>query len=397
VGSTPARSWLAGDILRVVVDVREDFGPFAGRSWINCSHQGALPKVAADAAKEAIQWKRQPYELRSERFQEVPDRLRNALGRLIGAASKEVILANSASYGIHLLANGLPLRAGDEVLLVEGDFPSVILPWLGLERKGVSIRFVRPGTDGLSAQELEASLSEKTKVLCTTWVHSFTGIALDLEALGRVCRSWGVRFLVNGAQAVGARPIDVSAIPIDALISVGFKWLCGPYGTGFCWMRPELLGSLEVNRAYWLAMQTADDLGKEDALPAPRDDLGARCYDVFGTANFFNFLPWAASVEYLLTKGIDQIAAHDATLVEHLIGGLKELGFRISSPERGPSRSTLVLASHEDRSRNAAIHRALENALVYVAFRRGNLRFSPHLYNNEEDVERTFRILRQSP
>jgi cysteine desulfurase/selenocysteine lyase len=395
VGSTPARDRLPGGILRDVVDAREDFGPFAGRSWINCSHQGALPRVAAEAAREAIRWKRQPYELTSARFEEVPSRLRNALGRLIGAPSKDIILANSASYGLHLLANGLPLRAGDEVLLVEGDFPSVILPWLGLERKGISIRFVRPESDALSAEQLEASLGEKTKVLCTTWVHSFTGVALNLEALGRVCRSRGVHFLVNGAQAVGARPIDVSVSPIDALISVGFKWLCGPYGTGFCWMRPELLDSLEVNRAYWLAMQTADDLGKEETLPLLRHDLGARAYDVFGTANFFNFLPWAASVEYLLSKGIDAIAAYDETLAQSLIEGLKDLGYRILSPERGPTRSTLVLATHEDPSRNAEIHRSLEHALIYVAFRRGNLRFSPHLYNDEEDVERALRILRR--
>jgi cysteine desulfurase/selenocysteine lyase len=377
------------------VDCTEDFGPFEGKTWINCSHQGALPRVAAAVADEAIRWKRTPFELSSERFTEVPARLRNALGRLIGAPADDVVLANSASYGLHLLANGLPLREGDEVLLVEGDFPSVILPWLGLEHRGVSLRFVCPGSQGLTADELERAFGDKTKVLCTTWVHSFTGVALDLDALGEVCQKHGVRFLVNGAQAVGARPIDVSGTPIDALISVGFKWLCGPYGTGFCWMRPELRDSLEINRAYWLTMQTADDLGKEETLPSLRSDLGARAYDVFGTANFFNFMPWTTSVEYLLSKGIDEIAAHDAGLVDRLIEGLKKLGYRILSPEDGPSRSTLVIASHQDRSRNDAVHRALQDDGIYIAFRRGNLRFSPHLYNTRDDIDRALSTLKK--
>ena len=371
------------------VDCASDFGPFEGKTWINCSHQGALPRVAAEAAEEAIRWKRAPYHLTSQRFTEVPARLRRALGALIGAPTDDVILANSASYGLHLLANGIPFEDGDEVLLVEGDFPSVILPWLGLNRGGVRARFMK----GLTAESLESEITSKTKVLCTTWVHSFIGRPLDLEAIGNVCRARGVRFILNGAQAVGARPIDVSRTPIDALTSVGFKYLCGPYGTGFVWMRPELRESLEINRAYWLSMQTADDLGKEETLPALRDELGARKYDIFGTANFFNFMPWTASIEYLLSKGIEEIATHDAALVQKLIEGLLSRGYQVLSPKDGPTRSTLVIVSDPDRARNGDIHRSLQARDIYIAFRRGNLRFSPHLYNTADDIDRALDAL----
>lgn len=368
-----------------------DFGPFDGKTWINCSHQGALPRVAAEAAQEAIRWKQAPFNLTSERFTEVPGALRQTLARLLGAEPSDIVLANSASYGLHLLANGLPLRRGDEVLLVEGDFPSVILPWLGLEARGVEIRLMEPG---LTPEALESALSPKTKVLCTTWVHSFTGRALDLEAIGAVCRAHDVKFLVNGAQAVGARPIDVSATPIDALTSVGFKYLCGPYGTGFCWMRPEIRDSLEVNQSYWLAMQTADDLGKDEGLPKRPDDLGARAYDIFGTANFFNFMPWNAAIDFLLTKGLDHIEAHDQELVERLIAGLVQLDYKVLSPSEGPARTTLVLASHRDPSKNPAIRSAIQARGIYIALRRGHLRFSPHIYNTNEDIDDALDALR---
>jgi selenocysteine lyase/cysteine desulfurase len=372
------------------VDCSGDFGPFDGETWLNCSHQGPLPRVAVAAAEEAIRWKVAPSRLTTERFGGVPARLRGALGRLIGAPAQDVILANSASYGLHLLANGLPLREGDEVLLVKGDFPSVVLPWLGLERRGVSARLMEPP---LTPDALRNALTAQTRALCTTWVHSFTGRALDLAEIGSICRERRVDFLVNGAQAVGARPIDVSALPVDALISVGHKYLCGPYGTGFCWIRPELLETLELNQAYWLAMQTADDLGKDETLPSPRADLGARRYDVFATANFLNFVPWTASVEYLLERGIAEIARHDADLVDRLVEGLARRGYDVLSPRKGPSRTTLVLASHPQRDRNADVHRTLLERDVHTAFRRGNLRFSPHLYNTAEDVDRALDSL----
>lgn len=166
-----------------------DFGPFGERVWLNCAHQGPIPRVAAEAARRAIERKIAPFELRDDSFTEVPRRLKQALGRLIGASPEEIILGNSASYGLHLLANGLPLGRGDEVLLVRGDFPSVILPWLALEERGVRLRHLEPGEEGLTPETLEPHLGPRTRALSTTWVHSFTGRAIDLEAIGRLCRS----------------------------------------------------------------------------------------------------------------------------------------------------------------------------------------------------------------
>lgn len=116
------------------------FGPFGNRVWMNCAHQGPLPRLSAAEAREAIGWKALPHERTAERFLEVPDRLKRVIGRLVGAPPDQIVLGNSASYGLHLLANGIPWRAGDEILLVHGDFPSDILPWFALHERGVEIR-----------------------------------------------------------------------------------------------------------------------------------------------------------------------------------------------------------------------------------------------------------------
>lgn len=367
------------------------FGDFGGRTWLNTAHQGAVPLPAAAAVAEAIGWKVSPHELTTERFEEVPRRLRAALARLVNAPAEEIVLANSASYGLHLVANGLPWSAGDEVLVIANDFPSDIFPWLTLEKRfGVVVRRLRPAHTVVDPQELAAAITPRTKLFCTTWVNSFTGGAADLAALGEVCRSNGVVFVVNGSQAVGARPFDAAATPVDALVSVGFKWLCGPYGTGFTWLAPHLRERLVPTKAYWLAHLSQRDLARDDLSPelvaGTANDL-----DIFGTANFTTFVPWTVSVEHVLDLGIDRVRAYDRTLVDRLVDGLDRAGFRVLSPRTNPS--TLVYFTHEDPARNQDLHQRLADRGVDVAFRAGKLRASPHLYNDAEDIDRLLESL----
>lgn len=376
-------------------DAAVEFAPFEGRVWLNCAHQAPLPKVAAEAAREAVRWKERPWELTTERFTGVPQRLREALARLIAAEPGDVILANSASYGLHLIANGIDWGEGDEVLCMKGDFPSDILPWLGLARRGVEVRQLEPRGRVLSADEVAAAIGPRTRLLCTTWVHSFSGHGIDLDAIGAACRQRGVLFIANVSQALGTRPLDVGAAPVDGLVCAGWKWLCGPYATGFCWLRPDLRESLVYNQSYWLAMLTSDDLGQESLDLTLAADVGGRRYDVFGTANFFNFTALAASIEYLLGIGIEAVEAHDQALVERFLAGLPRDRFDVLSPEKGPARSTLVLISAKERARNRAIYETLAAEGIHVAFRSGSLRLSPHVYNTADDIDRALAALQK--
>ena len=375
-----------------VLEVAGDFGGFEGRAWLNCAHQGPLPLVAVAEAERALADKAAPHRIGDDDFTQVPGRLKAALGRLVGVPADQVILGNSTSYGLHLLVQGVDWRQGDEVLLVDGDFPATIVPWLPLAERGVRVRQLRLEGGALDAGRLEAELTPATRLFCTSWVFSFTGQAVDLAALGRVCRRAGVTFVVNGSQAVGAAPLDLGTLPVDALVSCGFKWLCGPYGTGFCWLAPGLLASLTYRPAYWLGHLAQDDLGGHREVRL-RDDLGAAAWDVFGTANFLNFRPWTASVEYLLGLGAERVAARDQALVERFLQGLDPDRYRLASPGQGPRRSTLVVFGHRRPERTPELYRRLEAAGVDVAFRRGRLRVSPHLYNTEADLDRALEVL----
>lgn len=375
------------------LQTRFGFGELADRVWLNCAHQGPLPLSAATEAREAVNWKLAPWELTQERFDGVPRRLREALGRLVGVGAEEIILANGASFGLHLFANGLPLADGDEVLLMRGDFPSNLLPWLALERRGVRVRLLEPRRYVLGAEEIEPHLSERTRVLCMSWVHSFSGYRADLEAIGTLCRDRRVWFLVNTTQGLGTLPLALGNLPVDAITNAGWKWLCGPYGTGFAWLREGLLAELDYNQAYWLSAQTAEDLGNTAGDLQMPTDLGARRYDVFSTANFFNFKPWAASIEHLLDVGLDAVAERDQALVGRLLDGVDRDRYEVLSPEGESARTTLVFLSHRRAERNRSLYQALLAAGVHVAFRRGQLRVSPHLYNTGGDVDRLLEVL----
>lgn len=366
----------------------DDFGPFDGHIWLNCAHQGPLPKVAVEKAQEALQQKIAPHRLPYSAFDEVPARLKRGLASVVGCEADDVILGNSTSYGLNLLVQGLPLEEGDEVLLIDGDFPASVITWLPLRKKGIDVRLLKPREWPPSPAEIQDALTDRTRVVCSSWVFSFFGCAIDLDAIGKVCHERDAIFVVNGSQAIGARDIDLSTAPVDALVSCGFKWLCGPYATGFAWIRSEILATLRYEQAYWLAH--ASSRAPEYEL---KDDIGAARYDLFGTANFLNFMTWTASIEYLLDKSIAKVQEYDEELVEETITGITGAGYRLVSPRSQPARSTLVLFSHQDPDRNPAIHQRLEQEGIHVAERDQKLRVAPHLYNTPREIERLVDLL----
>jgi cysteine desulfurase/selenocysteine lyase len=364
---------------------RKEFGPFNGRVWLNCAHQGPLPRSAQDAARRAIREKASPYLIDEATFWQLPEELRATVASLIGAPTDEIILGNATSYGLNLLVQGLPLEAGDEVLLVDGDFPASLTTWTPVRRRGVTLRLLRPKGGAPTADELEAALHPDTRVFCCSWVFSFTGHAVDLDELGAVCRAHDVMFVVNATQGVGARPLDVSTLPLDAVVSAGFKWLCGPYATGFAWMTRDLLARLTYEQSYWLSQVQPGDLSKEGDYEASHERR-VQDYDLFCTANFMSFSPWLESLRLISKVGIDDIERHDQQLVDLLVDGITRLGLELVSPASGPSRSTLVYLRGEDPRLTMTMYQNLKGAGIDVALRRDHIRISPHLYNTADDV-----------
>lgn len=366
-------------------DCRRDFNDFQGNIWLNAASEGPLPKPAQEALAESIVWKSQPYLLDIPKFVQVPQSLKKSIGQLIGVSACDVILANSASYGIHVLANGIPWEAGDEVLLMQNDFPSDILPWLALEKKGVVVKQIKPKDHVLTPAELKENITKRTKLFCVSEVHTFTGIAVDVKNLSAICRDSHVLFVLNLSQSAGVMPVNLSVLDVDAATCAGYKWLCGPYGTGFAYIKPALREALDLNLAYWTAYLSAEELNSTDALKI-KELSHARKFDVFCTANFFNFVPFNATIEYWLKLGMDNVWAYNQTLIDAFIRHLDKKKYRIISSLEEGKRSGMVFISHQSADKNPTVFKYLQENQVFPAFWKGHIRLSPHVYNTPEHM-----------
>lgn len=267
----------------------EGFGPFEGRAWLNTAHQGPLPAVAVEAGRHALAAKQAPHRIPDDAFTQVPAQ-RTVLASLLAVDADDVIPGDGASFGLHLLARGYPWQPGDEVLALEGDYPATVLPWLALADRGVRTRLLPNPATGLTVADLAGALRPRTRLVALTWVDSFTGRALDIPGLAALCRQAGVLLAVNATHAIGARPVDLASTEVDAVTCAGYKWLCGPYGTGFSWLHPRLREQLREPPAYWLAHQAGRPLDRMRTYQL-RGDLGARSWDRFCPADFLDHLP----------------------------------------------------------------------------------------------------------
>jgi selenocysteine lyase/cysteine desulfurase len=332
-----------------------------------------------------------PHRIEDELFTDIPERVRSLLARLVGGTAEEIVLGDSTSHGVHLIANGLPWEEGDEVLVVDGDYPATVLPWQRLSIQGVKVRPLFRRGPMITTDELVAAMTPRTRLVALTAVDSFTGHAIDLDEIGFACRDAGVLFVVNASQAIGARDLDASSTPVDAVVSCGYKWLCGPYGTGFTWLHPDLMTRLRPQQAYWLAMQAGRGLHRMRETKM-RDDLGVRGFDMFCPARFLDMLPWAAALELILGFGVSAIADYDQQLVDLLLDSVDEKLYRLVSPSAGPSRSTLVVFERLHGNAKQCYER-LVAAGIDIAFREGNLRLCPHLFNTRDEIIQTAEVL----
>lgn len=373
-------------------DYANDFGPFDGKIWLNSASEGALPKVSVAALQEAIRWKIQPFHLTHQRFRDVPAKLKKVISQLLNIDPLEVILGNSATYGIHLLAQGIAFKSGEEILLMQNDFPTDILPWLSLEESGVKVRQLKTRLPVIQPEEIVKALTPRTRLICLPHVHTFSGHKVDIAAIGKICRERDIIFVVNVSQSLGYIPLDLKSLPIDAITSAGFKWLCGPYGTGICWMTAKLRESLKYRQAFWVNVMSEEELTSTGEIHFVPQNT-AKAFDVFGTANFFNFVPLTASIEYLLQIGIAEVGRLIDQRVEEFIQGLKGKPYELLSPSKKEERSALAVFSHHDRARNSLIFSKLVKAGIFTARWKGNLRIAPHIFNTAAELKKLLEVL----
>lgn len=360
------------------------------RVYLNHASTGPLPARAVRALAEWSVMRAEPWRISDEMEFDVMNRARGLAAQLVGATADEIVLTTNTSHGINIAARCLPLRSGDVVLSSDGEFPANVYPWMALAREGIGFEQIPCTATGLPDETriLEALDRPRIKVLTLSWVSFATGYAIDLERIGRACRERDIYLVVDAIQGVGARTLDANACGIAILACGGQKWLLSPWGTGFAYVRPELVRELEPREVGWLAVRDSYDFNRlVDYDLSWYDD--ARRFEV-GTLPYQDLAAFCASVELLLETGIACIATHVGSLVATMMTRLCDAGATLVTPADARQRAGIVTVRTNNAER---VSNELARAGIVCSLREGAIRMSPHLYTTRDDVDCAVELL----
>lgn len=313
--------------------------------------------------------------------------LKQRLARLINARSPdEIVLMPNTAAGINTAAVSLPLHPGDNVLVLDGDYPANIYPWQQLAYRGVLTKVVPQHQGGLDLDLLVRRIDHRTRVIALSSAMFATGFRNDLAAVGQLCRERGIYFVVDAIQTLGAFPLDVQECHIDMLACGSQKWLLSTPGSGFLYVRRELIRDL-VPGAYVGAASSVSGMNYLDynlTLPETAERF------TLGTPNVANNLALLAAVTLLQEVGIERITHQIATLVDALINDLQERGYQLAASTKPEHRSGIVVALVENP---AVVAQRLYEAGIVVTPRGAGVRIAPHFYNTLDEVLRVGEAL----
>lgn len=375
--------------------------------YLNHAAVGPLSKAASDAMERHARNQRDFGALEWREWYAEHKRFRNAAARLIGATPGEISILKNTSEGLAFVAEGLRWYAGDNVITTDMEFPSNFTPWVHLQRRGVECRMVRNRNGAFRPEDIEALIDRRTRLVALSSVSFHNGFVADLDSIGELCASKKILLCVDAIQSLGALRMDVKRSKISFLAADGHKWLLGPEGTAIFFCAEDVREQLEVLEVGWMNFDFGGDF--IDQRPEMRSD--GRRFEA-GSLNTNGIYGLRASIDLLLEIGMEEIEQEVIRLAEYLSRRLEGIGWASSTPRAPRSGIVSVTPPRVDQERLRCLlnetkepagssgstlmclHRLLEKSRVICAPREGMLRFSPHFYNDETEIDLAVDVLK---
>lgn len=363
--------------------------------YLNCAFMSPLSKRVQEAGIAGVGIKANPTQISSADFFTHSNQLRELFAQIINTDANRIALIPSISYGINTVVENLKPQKGQNIVLLDEQFPSNVYPWHRFRDNGVEIRTVYPPNSINNRAEdwnnkIIEAIDSNTAIVSMAQVHWTDGTLFDLEKISQRAREVGAAFILDAIQSVGAYPFNNAKIKADAVIVANYKHLMGPYGIGYAYYG-ELFDDGKPLEDNWLSRKGSEDFGNlidyqdEYAAGAARFDMGGRANPILQTMAI-------ASLEQVLEFGVDNIQNYCQELTKPYIEKIQELGFSIEDEKwRGAHLFGIRLPENIDL---IALKDTLVSKKISVSVRGSAIRVSPNIYNDETDMQALFDALK---
>ncbi len=371
-----------------MVHLQEEFCLDADLIYFNHAAVAPWPRRTRDAVSVFANENSTSGTLRYPHWLEREGILRRRITDLICAPSADQIaLVKNTSEGLSIVAYGLDWRAGDVVVTSDQEFPSNRIVWESLQsRYGVITQAVPLGDD--PEQSLMDACTAKTRLLTISSVQYGTGLRMDLARLGAFCRERGILFCVDAIQSVGALQMDVQAIHADFAVADGHKWMLGPEGVGFLYLREEHIDQLILRQFGWHMVRHRGDYTQQTWEPA-----GNATRFECGSPNMMGIHALEASLSLIEEVGMAEVERRVLANTDHLMRALTGLKGVELLTRTAPDRRSGIVTFHIPGRDTASVMQQLSQGGLFCAQRGGGIRLSPHFYNTEQQLDDCLRLI----
>ena len=362
-------------------------------AYFNCASFSPFLRTVAEAGHGAVDRRVRTWDINSTELADGADRVRALFARLINAEADAIAVTPATSYGVAVAAANLDLAVGQNIVVLQDQFPSNYYIWVEkAARAGAEMRVVPRAENGDWMPGVLDAIGEDTAIAALPGCHWMDGSLLDLEAIGIRCREVGAAFVIDATQSAGAMPIDVKEVRPDFLFAAGYKWLMCPYALSFLYVAPERQAGrpLEAN-TFDHAGTDGGQTWQGGTLQYPSQwSPGARRFDMGERANFTLMPMAAAGLGQILEWGIGDINRTIGALTDTICDGAAQLGFAVPPPA---ARSGHLTGLRFPDGAPMGVQDRLEAKGIHISMRGDTVRVSPHLWVKQADIDRLLEAL----
>lgn len=370
-------------------DARELFPVTEDYAYFQTAAVTALPTPAREAIAEITREMAEDGCLNESRWIKQIETIRTRAARLINVPPGRIGFVKNTSHGLSILANSLPLEAGDGIAVPRGEFPANVYPWMNrCERDDLDFQPIPRADDGgVYLDQIEQTVEDHTRVLSLSSVQFHNGFRADLETIGEFCRKHNLFFVVDGIQSVGWDPINGHDLPVDALVADGHKWMCGPEGIGIIYLDESFQSELSISNIGWKSVKRATRFSEWDFELKEQANVVEE-----GSPNTIGLMALGASLKLIQSLGLEAIRERNLTLRDRAVEELTDLGFRCPSNSWDQVHLSPIIAMDHPDLDMSTLASACEDNHIQASLRDGQLRISLHFFNNDDDIDKLLDV-----